>query len=126
MRVLIADRQRSVRSALRLLIDERLALEVVGEAAGWEPLLNLVRHALPDLVILDWELVARRPGEALAELRSLAPGLMVVVMSGKSEVREAATAAGADAFLCKGDAPERSLAALQAFSREGAAARLLK
>jgi DNA-binding NarL/FixJ family response regulator len=42
------------------------------------------------------------------------PNLLVVVLSGRPEVRREALAAGADAFVSKVDPPERLLAALHA------------
>ncbi len=56
MRVLIADHQPAVRSALRLLLDERLDLVVVGEAADNEELLAQIGHLRPDIILLDQNL----------------------------------------------------------------------
>jgi DNA-binding NarL/FixJ family response regulator len=53
------------------------------------------------------------PGQGLlSALRRACPGLFVIILSGRPEVRRAALAAGADAFVCKCDPPERLLAAI--------------
>ena len=53
MRVVIADPQAKVRSALRLLLEQHLRLPVSGEAGTAEELLRLTGAACPDLVLLD-------------------------------------------------------------------------
>lgn len=122
MRVLLADDQAEVRSALRLLLEQGAGLTVVGEAAEAGDLLAQARGLVPDLVLLDWELPGKpatdgtRPGECplLVALRSCYPRPLVVVLSGRPEAQRAALAAGADAFVSKGDPPERLLTTLHA------------
>ena len=112
MRVLLADDQMKVRSALRLLLEQEPGLSVVGEAAEAEDLLAQVRTECPDLVLLDWELPDQGGAATLAGLRAARPGPVVIALSGRPEARRAALAAGADAFVSKGDPPERLLAAV--------------
>ena len=112
MRVLLADDQTKVRSALRLLLEQQPGLSVVGEAAEAEDLLAQVEATQPDLVLLDWELPGLRTDDRLSALRTLCPQLKVIALSGQPEARRAALAAGADAFVSKGDPPERLLAAV--------------
>ncbi len=119
MRVLLADDQNKVRSALRLLLGQEPGLSVVGEAIGVEGLLAQMETACPDLVLLDWELPGLSTAELLPTLRALCPRLRVIALSGRPEARRAALAAGADAFVSKGDPPERLLTTLRAFGAEG-------
>ena len=113
MRVLLADDQTKVRSALRLLLEQEPGLSVVGEAAEAEDLLVQVEVTQPDLVLLDWELPGLRTDDRLSVLRALCPQLKVIALSGQPEARRAALSAGADAFVSKGEPPERLLAALE-------------
>jgi DNA-binding NarL/FixJ family response regulator len=106
MRVLIADDQPSVRSALGLLLQEKLGVIVVGEASDLKQALELVGAKEPDLVLLDWELPTQGGATALAGLRTARPGLAVIALSGRPGARRAALAAGADAFVSKGEPPE--------------------
>jgi len=120
MRVLIADDQPQVRSALRLLLKQEPGLTVVGEAGDGELALALAAEAQPDLVLLDWELPDQGPSGAsrtaqhrlLPALRERCPSLKVVALSGRPEARQAALDAGVDAFVSKGDPPERLLDAV--------------
>jgi DNA-binding NarL/FixJ family response regulator len=112
MRVLLADDQSKVRAALRLLLEEELGLSVISEAAEAEDLLVQVEAMRPDLMLLDWELPGLRTDDHLPALRRLCPCLKIIVLSGQPEARRAALAAGTDAFVSKGDPPERLLAAV--------------
>ncbi len=81
-------------------------MQVVGEASDWPSALAQVPAANPDLLVVEWELPAG-VASALAELRVACPNLRVVVLSSQLEARQAALHAGADAFISKGDAPDR-------------------
>ena len=56
MRILIADDQPNVRSALRLLLEQDPDVHIVAEVADSNGLLKQVGKNCPDLVLLDWEL----------------------------------------------------------------------
>ena len=109
MRVLIADDQPQVCSALRLLLMQEPDIAIVGEAEDVEQALERVAVQRPDLVLLDWELPGQNGDSALIKLRTAQPELVVIALSGRPEARRAALAAGADAFVSKGDPPERLL-----------------
>ena len=115
MRVLLADDQPQVRSALRLLLEEQPGLSVVDEVVTAGELLSRVEATCPDLILLDWELPGLRPDKILPALHALDPGPVVIALSGRPEARQAALAAGADVFVSKGDPPERLLAAIDQF-----------
>ncbi len=112
MRLLLADDQSKVRSALRLLLEQQPGWVVVGEAAEASGLVSQVRSAAPDVVLLDWELPGQRPANLVTTLRALAPQARIIALSGRPEARQPALAAQADAFVSKGDPPEALLAAV--------------
>jgi CheY-like chemotaxis protein len=74
--------------------------------------LGQVEATQPDLVLPDWELPGLRTHAHLSTLRTLCPRLKVIGLSGRPEARQAALTARADAFVSKGDPPERLLAAV--------------
>ncbi len=115
MRVLIADDQPQVCSALRLLLMQEPDIAVVGEVEDVEQALERVAGQRPDLVLLDWELPGQNGDSALVELRAAWPELVVIALSGRPEARQAALAAGADAFVSKGDPPEQLLAVVDEY-----------
>ena len=120
MRLLLADDQRKVRSALRLLLEQEPGLSIVGEAADSEDLLAQVKVSCPDLVLLDWGLPGQQPADMLSLLRQRCPHLLVIALSSRPEIRQDTLAAGVDAFVSKGDPPEQLLSALHAVSaRQG-------
>jgi DNA-binding NarL/FixJ family response regulator len=112
MRVILADDQAKVRSALRLLLEHQPDVEILGEAADTTGLLDCVKVVCPDLVLLDWELPGLATIALLPLLERLCPALRVIALSVRPESRKAALDAGADAFVCKGDPPERLLIAM--------------
>lgn len=111
-RVLVADDQLKVRSALRLLLEQQPAISVVGEAVDATGLLDWLRVICPDVVLLDWELPGFEAEALLPTLRALCPHLKIIALSSRPEMRRTALYAGADAFVSKGDPPETVLAAI--------------
>jgi DNA-binding NarL/FixJ family response regulator len=111
MRVLIADHELKVRFALRTLLSRQTGLVVVGEADTPEDVLAQVSAAQPDLVLLHWRLCEATP-DLLPALKRVCSGLCVIVLSVRPETRRDALAAGAEAFVCKMDPPDKLLAAI--------------
>ena len=71
MRVLVADDQPHIRSALRLLLDHEPDLNVVGEAIDSQTLCTQIQVTQPDLLLLDWELPGWPETDLLTILRVL-------------------------------------------------------
>ena len=121
MRIVIADDQASVRSALKLLLEDQPGWQIVGEAHDVISLFSILRTVRPDVILLDWELPGLMHAGELAALRVQCPELQVLVLSGRPEAQREALVAGASAFVIKGDPPEGlilTLAALDSTSDE--------
>ena len=112
MRVLVAEDQVKVRSAMRFLLEHEPHLHVVGEAVDAGELRYMVENCCPDLVLLDWELPDFKAEKLFPVLYGACSDLVVIALSGWPEARQAALDAGASAFVSKGDPPERLLAAI--------------
>jgi DNA-binding NarL/FixJ family response regulator len=112
-RVLVADADPTVRSALRLVLTRASGLHAITEANSANDLLAAAARTTPNLILLDWSLSNTRPEDLVAALRALVPSVMLVVLSTRPEPRSLAMAAGADAFVCKSDGPAVLLAAVQ-------------
>lgn len=109
MRVLLADDQMQVRSALRLLLEQEPDFLVVGETADATGLLLAAAEKEPDLVLLDWELPGLPAVQLVRLLRYERPLLKIIAMSSRPEAAQPALAAGAHAFLSKSESPEQVL-----------------
>lgn len=117
MRIQLADSQPRVRFALRALLEEQPGVWIVGEATHSRDLLAQVETVCPDLLLLSWELPGRPGEDLLVLLRGFCPQLPVIVLSGQRAARQAALAAGADAFVSKIAPPEGLLAAIEAVKK---------
>jgi DNA-binding NarL/FixJ family response regulator len=106
-RVYLADAKSEERSALRLLLLD-LKMEVVGEAADWFTALAQAPVSRADMLLIDWDLLPNSPTAALEELRKACPAALVIILISHLDARQqAALSAGADAFISKGETPER-------------------
>ncbi len=119
-RVYLADAKPDERSALRLLLQD-LEMELAGEAADWPTTLAQAPVNHTDLLLVDWDLLPISPVAALAELRKACPAALVIVLISQMDARQqAALSAGADAFISKGETPERVAEYLSTFALNGA------
>jgi DNA-binding NarL/FixJ family response regulator len=118
--VLLADDDPNVRQALRLLCEQALDLTVAGEAKRVEELLLELPTLQPDIILLDWEL----PGEPavsanlLTTIRTLHPA-RIIILGRRPEAQQDALNAGGDAFIYKGDSPDKLLALLHSVRSTG-------
>ena len=113
--VYLADAKAEERSALRLLLFD-LKMEVIGEAADWPNTLAQAPATPMDMLLVDWNLLPADLGlQALAELRRACTNAIIVVLISLLDARQqAALSAGADAFISKGESPERVADCLRA------------
>jgi DNA-binding NarL/FixJ family response regulator len=114
-RVYIADALSQERSALRLVLVD-LHLEVIGEAADWETALAQAPSLRPDMLLIDWSMLPLgMQSTSLAGMREVCPGALVILLISHLDARQqAALSAGADAFISKGETPERVAERLRA------------
>jgi DNA-binding NarL/FixJ family response regulator len=90
-------------------------MEVVGEAADWPATLALAPETRPDMLLVDWEFMAMDSRNTLNQLRAACPAAVVIVLISQLEARQqAALSAGADAFISKGEMPDRVAQSLRA------------
>jgi len=113
VRVLLADDQEKVRSALKLFIEQEGAFVVVGEASTASDLLYNVIKTNPHIILLDWELPGMPDSpQRLSPLRLVVPDVKIIALSSVPEARRSALTEGADGFVSKSEPPENVLRAL--------------
>jgi DNA-binding NarL/FixJ family response regulator len=106
-RIYLADAQAEERAALRLLLLD-LKMEIVGEAADWSITLAQAPISNAEMLLIDWELLPNSATAALKKLRKACPAALVIILISHLDARQqAALSAGADAFISKGEMPER-------------------
>ena len=103
IRVLVVDDQTLVRSGLRLVLQGRDGLEVVGEAANGDEALRAVRRLQPDVVLMDVRMPAMDGIEATRRVLAEKSGCRVIVLTtfDIDEYVFGAISAGASGFLLK-------------------------
>jgi len=119
LRVLIADDQVKVRSALRLWLERQTGAQILGEAVDAIGVLDWIKVTCPDVILLDWELPGQDTRNLVSDLRSQCPSLVIIALSGRARAEQEAGVAGVDAFVSKGDPPEQLLIVLERLSRQG-------
>ena len=117
-RILLADDNANLRSALRLMLETRLGFELITEARDMEHVLAQVDDSRPECIILDWELPGRPTRERVTVLRALVPSLKVIALSARPESKTDAELEGTNAFLCKTESPEQILKIIRKICRE--------
>jgi two-component system, NtrC family, nitrogen regulation response regulator NtrX len=113
MDILIIDDEANLRRMLRALLEQEGY--VVREAGSAEAGLEEVRLEAPEAILLDLMLPGMSGLEALSRIGDLAPGVPVVMMSGRATLADAvrATRLGAFHFIEKPLAPEAVLLTVQ-------------
>lgn len=79
---MIAEDNRDLREALRMIIDEEPDMHVAGTAARVPELLDTMRRSTARVLVLDLDLGGESSVPALQTLRAQHPQLAVVIFSG--------------------------------------------
>ncbi|MFI0786191.1 response regulator [Streptomyces lydicus] len=120
VRVLLVDDQEMVRTALRLVIDRREDLSVVGESADGEQAVSHAIELRPDVVLMDVRMPGMTGVEATRRLTTSWPGpgpvprVLVLTTFDLDEYVHAALRAGAAGFLLKNSPPDQLAHAIRA------------
>ena len=105
---MVADATAHVRSALHLLLEQHPGVTCVAELDSGNGLVTVLESTHADVLLVDSHVPSLdNLNDLIVSVRRAQPRLRVVVLSTRPEERERVLAAGADAFVSKGDAPER-------------------
>lgn len=112
IRVLIAEDQKLVSSALATLLSMEEDIEVVAEAGDGQTAIESAMKTLPDIALVDIEMPRRSGLEVTAELTARVPTCKVLILTtfARSGYLKRAIQAGAKGYLLK-DAEVSELAA---------------
>lgn len=104
LRILLAESQSSLRSAMKFNLEQASGIAFIAEAADYQSLLNVLTKEIFDFILLDWDL----PGfqiESLTSIYQLVPDIKLVILGRQLSIQRFALAAGADGFVLKGGPP---------------------
>ncbi|MFF1560078.1 response regulator [Streptomyces sp. NPDC058279] len=120
LRIVLADDERMVRTALRVILEAEPDLDVVGEAADGAEAVSLVRALAPDVVLMD----VRMPGiDGIRATRQILatmaepPRIVVVTTFENDSYVYGALRAGAAGFLLKRADPDELIGAVRLVAR---------
>lgn len=114
--MLLVDDHAPMRSGLRLILEAKTDLTVVGEASDGEEAVALCREVRPDVVLMDITMPKMDGIEATRLIKAEMPGVAVLVLT--SHVAEdllmEAVKAGAAGYVLKGSGHEEVVGAVGA------------
>ncbi|MFE6936574.1 response regulator [Streptomyces sp. NPDC057699] len=120
VRIVLADDERMVRTALRVILDAETGLEVVGEAATGAEAVSVVRELRPDVVLMDVRMPETdgiRATERILATMDAPPRIVVVTTFENDAYVYDALRAGAAGFLLKRAAAEELVQAVRLVAR---------
>jgi DNA-binding NarL/FixJ family response regulator len=120
IRVVLADDERMVRTALRVILDAEPDLEVIGEASTGAEAVSVVRELRPDVVLMDVrmpEIDGIRATEQILATLDGPPRIVVVTTFENDSYVYDALRAGAAGFLLKRAAAEELVQAVRLVAR---------
>jgi len=124
MKILLADDQLQVRTAVRLYLAEQAEFELSGEVTHADAWLTAIDTLCPEVLLLDWELAGLRTTCARQQLisarRARPPQLYFIVLSSNHQIEHEALPWGINAFVDKAKPPIHLIAAIQAATRSNA------
>jgi DNA-binding NarL/FixJ family response regulator len=115
-RIVLADDHRIVREGLRMLLDNRNDIHVVGEACDGEEVLQVVGQELPDVVVMDLSMPKLSGIDATRRITESGSRAKILVLSMHESPGyvEEVLRAGASGYLLKDSASEELVLAIDA------------
>ncbi|REK68288.1 MULTISPECIES: response regulator transcription factor [Cohnella] len=120
VRIMLVDDHAVVRSGLRMLLESKPGIEVVGDAADGDEAIRMALQIKPDLVLMDLSMPHGKDGlTATAELKKLLPdtAVLILTMHDDEEYLFRSIKAGASGYILKSAPHEELLAAIRSVSQ---------
>lgn len=109
VQVLIVDDQPRARQSLKALLATWPLIGAVREATNGEEAIGSVEQAQPDIVLMDVHMPVMNGLEATRRIKEHWPQVRIIALSIYGDYQADALVAGADAFVSKGESPEKLL-----------------
>ena len=119
IRIVIVDDHPVVRQGLHFLLEQQAGIQVVGEGENGEQAIRLVQDHLPDVLLLDLLMPKMDGITAVREIKLVAPGVRIIILTSYFEDDQifSAIKAGALSYLLKDTRSQELVAAVQAAAR---------
>jgi NarL family two-component system response regulator LiaR len=118
IRVLIVDDRPRARKSVKALLSTWQRVGETYEAGNGREAVQLARELQPDLVLMDVRMPEVDGLQATVQIKAMWPEVKVILLSMYLEYHDEALAAGADAFVGKGEPADRLLAVVSAIVDE--------
>ena len=115
IRILLVDDHAVVRAGLRMIIQSRPGMQIVGEAGNRQDALALAASESPDIILLDLDLGGESGMSLIADLNAAATDARVIILTGlrDTEAHRQAVLAGAMGIVKKEKAAEVLISAIE-------------
>ena len=115
IRILLVDDHAVVRAGLRMIIQNRPGMQIVGEAGNPQDALALAASESPDIILLDLDLGGESGMSLIADLTAAATDSRVIILTGlrDTEAHRQAVLAGAMGIVKKEKAAEVLISAIE-------------
>lgn len=116
MKILLADDQLTLATALHIRLEQLPAFQLVGVVKNSRQLTTELQRGIPDVLLIDCELPGLRDDQErwalIKKLQKENRQMRIIALSSRLEARQKALAAGVDAFVSKSDPPDQLFALL--------------
>lgn len=119
IRLLIVDDHTVVRHGLKLMLDLKAGIEVVGEARDGEAAIDLAGKLNPDVILMDLEMPGMGGLEAIARIHSRDAQVRILVLTSFTDSQKIAAAIknGAAGYILKDSSPGALVQAIRDVDR---------
>jgi DNA-binding NarL/FixJ family response regulator len=111
IRVVLVDDQELVRAGFRMVLDAQPDIDVVGEAGNGLAAIDLLRHTVADVILMDVRMPRMDGIEATQRISG--PKVIILTTFDLDEYAFAALKAGASGFLLKDAGPAQLIEAIR-------------
>ncbi|MGA2763580.1 MAG: response regulator transcription factor [Spirochaetia bacterium] len=112
MRIIIADDRKHTRNGLRAVLVASLPGPQIWEATTGLEVVRLAEEVHPHLILMDIRMPEMDGLAATRSIKTSHPEIRILVLSLHAAASQDAMDAGADAFVSKGESPQRLLDAI--------------
>jgi two-component system, NarL family, response regulator NreC len=116
LRIILAEDHETIRDGLKLLVNSRSDMEVVGEADNGRTALQLAEEFSPDVVVMDISMPELNGLQATKKLKDKSPQVKVLILTRHSEpgYLQELLQAGASGYVLKQSKSEELIRAILA------------